>query len=94
MQAQRVEEMKSRIWLSRDVPLWGLVKSNVEKKSRTIAAGVPRSADAFARDVDRIDSSFVHETARPFVAEGFPVFVFRWRPRFRLRRALQWTIFL
>jgi hypothetical protein len=44
VQAQRVEEMKSRIWLSRDVPLWGLVKSTVEKKSRTIAAGVPASA--------------------------------------------------
>jgi len=44
VQAQRVEEEKSRIWLSRDVPLWGLVKSTVEKRSRTIAAGVPASA--------------------------------------------------
>jgi hypothetical protein len=44
VQAQRVEEEKSRIWISRDVPLWGLVKSTVEKKSRTIAAGVPASA--------------------------------------------------
>jgi len=44
VQAQRVEEMKSRIWISRDVPLWGLVKSTVEKKSRTVAPGVPASA--------------------------------------------------
>jgi hypothetical protein len=44
VQAQRVEEEKSRIWLSRDVPLWGLVKSAVEKRTRTIAAGVPASA--------------------------------------------------
>lgn len=44
VQAQRVEEEKSRIWISRDVPLWGLVKSTVEKRSRTIAAGVPASA--------------------------------------------------
>jgi len=44
VQAQRVEEEKSRIWISRDVPLWGLVKSTVEKKSRTVTAGVPASA--------------------------------------------------
>jgi hypothetical protein len=44
VQAQRVEEEKSRIWISRDVPLWGLVKSTIEKKSRTIAAGAPASA--------------------------------------------------
>ena len=43
VRAQRVEEEKSRIWISRDVPLWGLVRSTVEKKSRTIAAGVPAS---------------------------------------------------
>jgi len=43
VRAQRVEEEKSRIWISRDVPLWGLVSSTVEKKSRTIAAGVPAS---------------------------------------------------
>jgi hypothetical protein len=49
VQAQRIEEEKSRIWISRDVPLWGLVKSTVEKRSRTIAAGVPASA-ARARD--------------------------------------------
>lgn len=42
--AQRVEKEKSRIWISRDIPLWGLVKSTVEKKSRTITAGVPDSA--------------------------------------------------
>ncbi len=43
VQARRFEEEKSRIWISRDVPLWGLVKSTVEKRSRTIAAGVPAS---------------------------------------------------
>lgn len=44
VQAQRIDEEKSRIWLSRDVPLWGLVKSTVQKRSRTIAAGSPASA--------------------------------------------------
>jgi hypothetical protein len=44
VEARRVDEEKSRIWLSRDVPLWGLVKSTVEKRSRTIAAGVSPSA--------------------------------------------------
>lgn len=44
VQAQHFEEEKSRIWLSQDVPLWGLVKSTVDKRTRTITAGVPASA--------------------------------------------------
>lgn len=31
VQAERTEEMTSRLWTSRDVPLWGLVKSRIEK---------------------------------------------------------------
>jgi hypothetical protein len=46
---RRIEEEKSRVWISRDVPLWGLVKSTVEKRIRTIAAGVPDS-EARARE--------------------------------------------
>jgi hypothetical protein len=42
--AQRVEEERSRIWISRDVPLWGLVKSTVVKKSSTAIAGAPAPA--------------------------------------------------
>jgi hypothetical protein len=39
VQVQRSEEETSRLWLSRDVPLWGLVKSSVEKKSFLKASG-------------------------------------------------------
>jgi len=35
VQAEREEEVTSRVWLSRDVPFWGLVRSTVEKKSFT-----------------------------------------------------------
>jgi hypothetical protein len=42
--ARRIEEERSRVWISRDVPFWGLVKSSVEKKSLTESAGAPSSA--------------------------------------------------
>jgi hypothetical protein len=42
--ARRIEEERSRIWISRDVPLWGLVRSTVEKKSLTSSAGAPASS--------------------------------------------------
>ena len=35
VQAERTEEMTSRLWLSREVPLWGLVKSRIEKTDLT-----------------------------------------------------------
>jgi hypothetical protein len=39
VQAQRLEEETSRAWTSKDVPLWGLVKSTVEKKTLTKIPG-------------------------------------------------------
>ncbi len=43
-EARRTEEERSRIWISRDVPLWGLVRSTVEKKSLTASAGAHASS--------------------------------------------------
>jgi hypothetical protein len=62
VEAQRIEEEKSRIWISRDVPLWGLVRSTVEKRSRTIAAGVPASA---ARSRDTATESVLLSYTKP-----------------------------
>ncbi len=62
VQAQRIEEMKSRIWLSRDVPLWGLVKSTVEKESRTIVPGDPASA---ARSRTTVTESILLSYTKP-----------------------------
>ena len=42
--ARRIEEEKIRVWISRDVPFWGLVKSSIDRKSRTTAAGAGDSA--------------------------------------------------
>lgn len=39
VQALRVEEETSRAWISREVPLWGLVKSTIEKRSLTKIPG-------------------------------------------------------
>ena len=66
VQAQRVEEEKSRTWLSRDVPLWGLVRSTIEKRSRTIPAGAPASA-ARSRETatESVLLSYTKPRARP-----------------------------
>jgi hypothetical protein len=66
VQARRVEEEKSRIWISREVPLWGLVKSTVEKKTRTIAAGVPASeARSRQTSTESILLSYTKPRGRP-----------------------------
>lgn len=39
VRAERVEEEATRIWISADVPLWGLVKSRVERRSSVERAG-------------------------------------------------------
>jgi hypothetical protein len=39
VEAERSEEEVSRLWLSRDVPLWGLVRSSVERTSFTKVLG-------------------------------------------------------
>jgi hypothetical protein len=61
--ARRIEEEKSRVWISRDIPLWGLVKSTVEKRSRTIAAGVPAS-ESRARETSTESILLFYRTPR------------------------------
>lgn len=38
--AERIDEEVSELWISRDVPLWGLVKSRVEERNFTKVSGV------------------------------------------------------
>ncbi len=44
VRAERTEEEVTRIYLSRDVPLWGLVKSRMEKRSMMRREGAPAAA--------------------------------------------------
>jgi hypothetical protein len=48
VQAERIEEMTSRLWLAREVPLWGLVKSRIEKTDITRSSAA-RAAGATPR---------------------------------------------
>jgi hypothetical protein len=45
VQTEREEEVVSRAWISRDVPLWGLVKSTVEKRTLTKVPGARARAE-------------------------------------------------
>jgi hypothetical protein len=45
VETEREEEEMSRAWISRDVPLWGLVKSTVEKKTLTRVPGARARAE-------------------------------------------------
>ncbi len=63
--ARRVEEERSRLWISRDVPLWGLVRSAVEKKSRTESAGAPASSRPRETSTEAMLLSFSKPRRRP-----------------------------
>jgi hypothetical protein len=39
VEGERVDTETSRVWLSKEIPFWGLVKSRVERTSRTTVAG-------------------------------------------------------
>jgi hypothetical protein len=45
VEAQREREEISRAWISRDVPLWGLVQSTVEKRTLTRVPGMKRNVE-------------------------------------------------
>jgi hypothetical protein len=64
-EARRIEEERSRIWISRDVPLWGLVRSTVEKKSLTASAGAPASSRPRETSTESILLSYAKPRRRP-----------------------------
>jgi hypothetical protein len=66
VKAERVEEETSRLWLSKEIPFWGLVRSSIEKKSSTIVAGgkLPAGADAKTTRTESTILSFRRLRAR------------------------------
>lgn len=63
--ARRVETERSRIWISRDVPFWGLVRSTVDKKSLTEIAGAPASSRPRKTSTEAMLLSFSKPRRRP-----------------------------
>lgn len=63
--ARRVEEERSRIWISRDVPLWGLVRSTVERRILTESARAPASSRPRETSTESILLSYAGPRRRP-----------------------------
>jgi hypothetical protein len=62
VEAQRVDTETSRVWLSKDVPFWGLARSRVE---RTSATSVPGGSPGAAAPKETLTESIILSFHRP-----------------------------